>query len=91
MEQKIYPLAQPTSQTVFRNEWTLQLQTLEKTIGFMNQQLEMALLQLQPTDEEHEAWLDFCKSETPLIVQEAEDAIGMLRLLSDPRSHCDQA
>jgi len=89
MDNKILPLLQPVSQAVFGNEWRLQLQSLEKCIGFMDQQLEASFERIHPQHKEDETWLDFCQVERPLIMQEAREALRLLRLLSDPQSHCD--
>jgi hypothetical protein len=89
MDNNILPLVQPTTQDIFRNEWRLQLLSLEKSIGFMDLQLDASLKRIAPQNKEDQAWLNFCKVERPLIMQEAREALRLLRLLSDPQSHCD--
>ncbi len=89
MDNKVLPLIQPTPESVFKNEWRLQILSLEKTIAFMDQQLAGALKRIRAKSEDDKAWLDFCETERPLIMQEAREAIRLLRLLSDPQAHCD--
>lgn len=91
MDHKVLPLIQPSSKAVFSNEWRLQLNVLEKTIGFLDMQLEANLQRLEPQNQDESAWLDFCKTERPLILQEAREALQILRLLTNPQSHCDQS
>jgi len=74
----------------FRTEWALKLHSIEESLGFLHLQLSWALQELETPSEHREDNLVFCKTETPLVMQDAREALRLLRFLSDPESHCDQ-
>lgn len=89
MDQKIVALKAFPLQETFRNEWRLQIDSLEKSIAFLDMYLDRALKQMPSASELRDPQLAFCRTETPLIMQESREALRLLRLLSDPASYDD--
>jgi len=89
MDQKIIPIPRSLPQSTFRNEWGLQLHSLDKSICFLHKHLKAAVEELAIVSPETSENTDFCKTEVALVMQDAREALRLLRLLSDPENHCD--
>ena len=89
MNQTIIKMPRSLAQDTFRNEWGIQLHSLEKSVHFLHKHLEAALEELAILSPASSQNTDFCKSEVPLVMQEAREAIRLLRLLSNTETHSD--
>ena len=74
----------------FKNEWALQLKSLERSVNFLNVQLEWSVKTLRALETtEHDSLLAFCEVEAPIVMNDAREAISFLRLVVNASGHCD--
>ena len=87
MKRNIVPLQRETASQVFNTEWTYQLASLEQSLQFLEEYCLWVTQQFNygqkpPYQSVSKELLQFYQTETPMILEDAKEALQVLRMIT---------